>query len=251
MRRPKIYFSRSILAPKIADFACFGRLERQQLSDGTGDPFRRPEVAVADGIEDKFDAAGNTQFFENPKEIFLDGVLAELQLLPNFAMAQPVGQQRHNSLFARGKEFEKELRRHASGQVLLLDYVSGSDLEELLTHAMLFVLPSDLEGLSPRPPRRHRCWRMPATSDIPENRELVEGAGFTFQRGNVHDLERMLRFLISEPEMRQDAARRAAEKCMSARLCLVRSRRTNREVLPGVVGLEAGSPVFIGRRSRT
>ena len=28
------------------------------------------------------------------------------------------------------------------------------------------------------------------TSDIPENLELVESAGFTFQRGNTADLER-------------------------------------------------------------
>jgi glycosyltransferase involved in cell wall biosynthesis len=49
------------------------------------------------------------------------------------------------------------------------------------------------------------------TSDVPENREAVEGAGFTFQCGNAADLREQLRFLIANPEIRE-AAGRAARK---------------------------------------
>jgi glycosyltransferase involved in cell wall biosynthesis len=49
--------------------------------------------------------------------------------------------------------YVKRLRRRQSDRVLVLDWVSGKALDELLTNAMLFVLPSDLEGLS-----RWRCW---------------------------------------------------------------------------------------------
>jgi glycosyltransferase involved in cell wall biosynthesis len=49
-------------------------------------------------------------------------------------------------------------------------------------------------------------------SDIPENRELVEGSGFTFRAGDQDDLERMLRLLIEEPEIRQAAANKARER---------------------------------------
>jgi glycosyltransferase involved in cell wall biosynthesis len=49
-------------------------------------------------------------------------------------------------------------------------------------------------------------------SDVPENCELVEGSGFTFRHGDVDDLERMLRLLISEPEVRKAAASKAREK---------------------------------------
>ncbi len=108
-------------------------------------------------------------------------------------------------------EYEKRLRQHASERVVLLDYVSGNDLEELLTNAMLFVLPSDLEGLSLALLEAMGAGVCVLTSDIPENRELVDGAGFTFQRGDVSDLERMLRLLISEPQVRQSAARRGQE----------------------------------------
>jgi glycosyltransferase involved in cell wall biosynthesis len=49
------------------------------------------------------------------------------------------------------------------------------------------------------------------TSDVPENREVVDGAGFTFQRGNVADLTERLRFLLANPMVRE-AAGCAAKK---------------------------------------
>jgi len=50
------------------------------------------------------------------------------------------------------------------------------------------------------------------TSDIPENNEVVEGAGFTFHRGNQADLERMLDLLIHNPELRRQSAARERER---------------------------------------
>ena len=43
------------------------------------------------------------------------------------------------------------------------------------------------------------------TSDVPENREVVDGAGFTFQRGNAVDLAERMRFLIANPAVREAA----------------------------------------------
>jgi glycosyltransferase involved in cell wall biosynthesis len=45
-------------------------------------------------------------------------------------------------------DYSRQLRTHAKENVKLLNWVSGSALDELLTNAMIFVLPSDLEGLS-------------------------------------------------------------------------------------------------------
>jgi glycosyltransferase involved in cell wall biosynthesis len=42
----------------------------------------------------------------------------------------------------------RELRTHASERIRILEWVSGEALDELLTNAMIFVLPSELEGLS-------------------------------------------------------------------------------------------------------
>jgi len=102
-----------------------------------------------------------------------------------------------------------QLRRHQSEQVLFLDWVQGAALDELLTNAALFVLPSDLEGLSLALLDAMGAAVCVLTSDIPENREVIEGAGFTFQPGDATDLARMLRLLLSDTRGRILAGRNA------------------------------------------
>jgi glycosyltransferase involved in cell wall biosynthesis len=108
--------------------------------------------------------------------------------------------------------YASELGEHRSDRIRLLDWVSGDALEELLTNALLFVLPSDLEGLSLALLDAMGAGICVLTSDIPENCEVVEDAGFTFRRGDVDDLERMLRMLLSDPQVREAAGRRAQER---------------------------------------
>jgi len=108
--------------------------------------------------------------------------------------------------------YANALRQHQNGKIRVLDWVSGEALEELLTNAMLFVLPSDLEGLSLALLDAMGAGVCVLASDIPENRELVEEAGFMFKRGDVDDLERMLRLLISDPQVREEATRSARKR---------------------------------------
>jgi glycosyltransferase involved in cell wall biosynthesis len=96
-------------------------------------------------------------------------------------------------------EYSRELRTHASERIRMLDWVSGKTLDELLTNAMIFVLPSDLEGLSLALLDAMGAGLCVLTSDIPENREVVDGAGFSFQHGSATDLADRLRFLIANP----------------------------------------------------
>lgn len=108
-------------------------------------------------------------------------------------------------------EYSRKLRTHASDHILMLDSVSGDTLDELLTNAMMFVLPSDMEGLSLALLDAMGAGLCVLSSDVPENREVVDGAGFTFQRGSSADLADRLRFLISNPAVR-DAAGRSARR---------------------------------------
>jgi glycosyltransferase involved in cell wall biosynthesis len=108
-------------------------------------------------------------------------------------------------------EYSRELRTHASERIRMLDWVSGETLDELLTNAMVFVLPSDLEGLSLALLDAMGAGLCVLTSDVPENREVVDGAGFTFRRGSAADLADRLRFLIANPAVR-NAAGRVAKK---------------------------------------
>jgi len=109
-------------------------------------------------------------------------------------------------------DYSRELRRHASDRIRILDWVSGNTLDELLTNAMIFVLPSDLEGLSLALLDAMGAGVCVLTSDVPENREVVDGAGFTFQRGNAVDLEDRLRFLLANSAVREAAGRAARRR---------------------------------------
>lgn len=106
-------------------------------------------------------------------------------------------------------EYSRELRTHASDRIRMLDWVSGETLDELLTNSMLFVLPSDMEGLSLALLDAMGAGLCVLASDVPENREAVAGAGFTFQSGNVADLTERLRFLIANSAARESAGQAA------------------------------------------
>ena len=108
--------------------------------------------------------------------------------------------------------YTENLQRNASEYVRFLHWVSGEALHELLTHAGLFVLPSDMEGLSLALLEAMGAGVCVLTSDIPENCEVVDGVGFTFRVGDVEDLARMLTLLLSHPEIRTVAGKSARKR---------------------------------------
>ena len=109
-------------------------------------------------------------------------------------------------------DYSRELRTHANDRIRMLDWVSGDTLDELITNAMIFVLPSDMEGLSLALLDAMGAGLCVLTSDIPENREAVDGAGFTFHSGSVPDLTERLAFLIANPVVREAAGRAARQR---------------------------------------
>ncbi|MGD0758852.1 MAG: glycosyltransferase family 4 protein [Candidatus Sulfotelmatobacter sp.] len=111
-------------------------------------------------------------------------------------------------------DYSRELRTHASDQIKILDWVSGESLDELLTNAMLFVLPSDMEGLSLALLDAMGAGLCVVASDVPENREVVMDAGYTFRRGDAGDLADRLSFLIGNPAVREAAGRAAKARVL-------------------------------------
>jgi glycosyltransferase involved in cell wall biosynthesis len=107
------------------------------------------------------------------------------------------------------QEYARHLRLRASQHIRILDSLSGDALDELLTNAMIFVLPSALEGLSLALLDAMGAGLCVLVSDIPENREAIEAAGFTFRAGDAADLADRLRFLIANPTVREAAGRSA------------------------------------------
>jgi glycosyltransferase involved in cell wall biosynthesis len=104
------------------------------------------------------------------------------------------------------------LRAQQDENVRVLDWISGTARDELIANALLFVLPSDIEGLSIALLEAMGAGVCVLTSDIPENREVVEGAGFTFKHGDVADLARMLRLLLMDAQVRKSGGRRGQQR---------------------------------------
>lgn len=111
-------------------------------------------------------------------------------------------------------DYSRQLRTHASDQIKILDWVSGESLDELLTNAMLFVLPSEMEGLSLALLDAMGAGLCVVASDVPENREVVMDAGYTFRRGDAGDLADRLNFLIANPAVREAAGRAAKARIL-------------------------------------
>ncbi len=133
--------------------------------------------------------------------------------------------------------YAKSLRRHESNQIRFLPWVSGSGLEEIVSNAALFVLPSALEGMSLALLDAMAAGVCVLTSDIPENNELVEGAGYTFHRGDQAHLEHMLDLLIHNPELRRQS-RYPWARANTAGVSLARHRSLDRNGLLQGAGLE-------------
>ncbi|MGA9389586.1 MAG: glycosyltransferase family 4 protein [Candidatus Sulfotelmatobacter sp.] len=109
-------------------------------------------------------------------------------------------------------DYSRELRAHSSERIKILEWVSGEALDELLTNAMVFVLPSDLEGLSLALLDAMGAGLCVLTSDVPENREAIDDAGFTFRRGDAADLADRLQFLMANAAVRKAAGEAAKRR---------------------------------------
>jgi glycosyltransferase involved in cell wall biosynthesis len=94
-----------------------------------------------------------------------------------------------------------ELRALASGNpnVLFTGFVSGQLLAELFSNAYLYVLPSEIEGLSVSLLEAMSYGLCVVTSDIPENVVVTEGdCGHSFHSGDSRDLAQRLSILLND-----------------------------------------------------
>jgi glycosyltransferase involved in cell wall biosynthesis len=109
-------------------------------------------------------------------------------------------------------DYVARLRQRQSDRIKILSWISGDSLEEILTNAAVFVLPSDLEGLSLALLDAMGAGLCVLASDVPENVEAIGDAGFTFRRGDVNDLQRMLALLLADPALRENVGLRAQKR---------------------------------------
>jgi len=93
------------------------------------------------------------------------------------------------------------LKSEANESILFTGFVTGRLKQELLSNAYCFIQPSTIEGMSISILEALSYGRFVLASDIPENKDALQGCGMTFQTGNVSDLTDKLCTILSNPEL--------------------------------------------------
>lgn len=99
-------------------------------------------------------------------------------------------------------DYARELAALAAddSRVLLAGFQGGRTLAALYAHAALYVNPSESEGLSLAILEAMSFGIPVLVSDIPENKEAVNGCGYTFRSRDVADLTDQMNLLLADPE---------------------------------------------------
>jgi len=103
------------------------------------------------------------------------------------------------------------LKKNANEHILFLGYVKGRLLAELLSNAYLYVLPSEIEGLSTGLLEAMSYGNCVLVSDIEENVEAIGEAGVTFKSGSCQDLEAKIQVLLQDEALVQHYRRLAKQ----------------------------------------
>lgn len=104
---------------------------------------------------------------------------------------------------SNAQEYMEEIKSVAdkNKNIIMTDFVQGPVLEELLSNAYLFVLPSDIEGMAISLLEAMSYGNCCLVSDIDENLEVVEDKAVSFKKGDVQNLKLQMEKLLREPEL--------------------------------------------------
>ena len=99
-------------------------------------------------------------------------------------------------------DYVKYLRTISEGRdnIIFAGSQKGEALEQLFSHAYLFVQASDSTKVSIALLEAMSCSATPLVADIKENKEIIEGGGFVFAPNSVTDLRDKLAFLLSRTQ---------------------------------------------------
>ena len=109
------------------------------------------------------------------------------------------------------ERYKRELRDLAGGdpRILFPGFVQGRLLRELLSHCLLFVQPSETEGMSISLLEAMSYGNCCLISDIPENIEAGSNCAVSYRAGDVDDLARKVQHLIRDPALAAEMGSRA------------------------------------------
>ncbi|MGI6085681.1 MAG: glycosyltransferase family 4 protein [Acetivibrionales bacterium] len=97
-------------------------------------------------------------------------------------------------------DYEKELHQKAGNDenIIFTGFVQGRILEELMSNAFVYVLPSDIEGMPISLLEAMSYGKLCLASDIEENKAVLSGHGITFRHGDINDLTEKMAIIIRD-----------------------------------------------------
>lgn len=109
--------------------------------------------------------------------------------------------------------YGKELKDLAEGdeRIIFTGFVQGSMLDELYSNALIYCLPSDLEGMPLSLLEAMSYGNCCLVSNIPECAEVVEDKAVIFEKSNVEDLKDKLEWLLNHEDEVKRYKREAAD----------------------------------------
>jgi len=110
--------------------------------------------------------------------------------------------------------YVKEIKKLAQGNknIIFTGRQSGRALEELFSNALFFVQPSESEGLSIALLEAMSYGLGVLASDIPENKEAVQDAGYYFKTKDAADFKDKLEKVLARPEVMREKGAEARER---------------------------------------
>lgn len=83
--------------------------------------------------------------------------------------------------------------------IVFTGFLTGDILAEFFSNAYLYVLPSEIEGLPISLLEAMSYKQCCLVSNIPENLEVIQEYGFSFENKNIEDLKNQLKYLLDNP----------------------------------------------------
>lgn len=96
------------------------------------------------------------------------------------------------------KDWVNKLKSTRNSRIIFTGFMYGQYVDELMQNCYLYVQPSNVEGLSPVILRVMGFGKCVLSSDIPENKFLVENRGYLFKQGNIESLTSQLKMLLTD-----------------------------------------------------
>ena len=172
-----------------------------------------PQIQEVDITAQKYGLRGNDYLLFLARLVPEKGVHTLLEAYEKSGVTIPLviaGGSSHSSEYCQKIESMAEKINEAAGKnrtgqkVILTGFVQGKELEELYSNALLYILPSEIEGMPLSLLEAMSYGNLCLTSDIPENTDVTEEYGFSFVSGDVDSLAEKLSELRKDSDSLRD-----------------------------------------------